>query len=98
MSKDETRSQRKEQIEKQLSGRQKKAMALMQSTRGQFVVSEALCLAIETLKNGEDRDESNDIADMELLLALFPLYRSLQAVEKDVMAAHDAENKGEPDA
>ena len=96
MNKD--RKQTKEALEAQLSEKQKKAMALMQSTRGQFVISEALCLAIETLKNGEDRDESNDIADMELLLALFPLYKSLQAVEKDVMAAHDAENQGTPDA
>ena len=53
------------------------AIELFRSLRGQFIVSQALAVAIETLKKVEPpfREESN-IEDMEILHeVLFPLYQ-----------------------
>lgn len=53
------------------------AIELFRSLRGQFIISQALAVAIETLKKVEPpyREESN-IEDMEILHeVLFPLYQ-----------------------
>ena len=51
--------------------------------RGQFIISQALCLGIKTLKKYEDKTsilysigeaEPSNRMDMELLLDAFPLY------------------------
>ena len=57
------------------------------SVRGQYIISQALCLAIDKMNDDTAgrphlREDSN-IADMEYLRdELFPIYKAIQAVEK----------------
>ena len=50
------------------------------SIRGQLILSQALCLAIEKMKEvPEPRREVSNIADMEYLRdELFPIYKTVQ--------------------
>lgn len=73
----------------------KKIADFMMSHRGHYVLSMALCIALEQLQR-RDPKGSQDVHDVELLLQLFPLYRSMQAVEKDVRAAANAEEGSMP--
>lgn len=63
--------------------RVKDATALLNSWRGQYIISQALVKAIESMKKVKPphREESN-IADMELLLVLFPIYKHTEEAEK----------------
>jgi len=65
--------------------KRKIALSLLNSPRGYFIISQALYVAIETLKKVEPphREESN-IEDMEILLeTLFPLYRDVKKAETE---------------
>ena len=64
-------------LAEQLSDEQKAAMVLMQSTRGQFIISQALCLAVDVLREREQVDPES-IGDMLKLLALFPMYETVR--------------------
>jgi hypothetical protein len=62
-----------------------KAREFAQGIRGQFIISQALCLAIEKLKevDGAMREVSN-ISDMEYLRDnLFPLYHAVQQIDPE---------------
>jgi hypothetical protein len=59
--------------------KKKLAMEFLSSTRGQYILSQALCLAIEKLESvdGVHKEVSN-INDMNLLLDhVFPMYKGL---------------------
>jgi hypothetical protein len=57
-----------------------KAIQLFDSVRGKYIVSQALCLAIKSIKEREpELQEPSNMADMELLLNLFPIYKVLEA-------------------
>jgi hypothetical protein len=54
------------------------AISLFQSWRGQYVVSQALVLAIKAINaRPPEEQEPSNVADMECLLELFPIYRDL---------------------
>ncbi len=60
--------------------KRKVAMDFLSSTRGQYIVSQALCLAIEKLESvdGVHKEVSN-INDMKLLLDhVFPIYKGIK--------------------
>ena len=53
------------------------AKNLLNSIRGQFILSQALTLAIEHMEERPDnQQEPSNQADMELLTLLFPLFAS----------------------
>lgn len=55
--------------------KREQAIKLFSSTRGQFIVSQALYLAIKKLEEvPEPQREASNIADMELLREAFPLF------------------------
>lgn len=60
-----------------------KAVALAQSMRGQFIISQALCLAIRAINSRpEELQEPSNVADMEFLVQqLFPIYRVVELSE-----------------
>jgi len=60
-----------------------KAVALAQSMRGQFILSQALCLAIKTINSRPmELQEPSNVADMEFLVQhLFPIYRVVELSE-----------------
>jgi len=62
------------------------AIALAQSPRGQYILSQALTIAINTMEEVEPfimREVSN-IADMRLIRdQLFPLFTEIQAVQDE---------------
>jgi hypothetical protein len=63
-----------------------KAWTFLLSDRGQYVLGQALCIAVKTLDRvqGPERERSN-IDDMKYLqMYLFPMYAEVQAA----MAAH----------
>ena len=53
------------------------------SMRGQYILSQALCLAIEKMnEQPENRREVSNISDMEYLRdELFPIYKAVQNAE-----------------
>jgi len=57
------------------------AMAFLLSARGNFIVSQALVLAIRTIKSRPKTfQEPSNVADMEYLLdTLFPIYKAVEA-------------------
>ena len=61
-----------------------KAIEFAGSIRGQYILSQALCLAIEKLKEvPENRREVSNISDMELLLDnLFPMFKAVQTAQQ----------------
>ena len=64
----------------------KRGILLFSSLRGQYIISQALCVAIKTLKKVKKpyREESN-IQDMEILLeTIFPLYKGVKEAEMKV--------------
>jgi hypothetical protein len=66
------------------------AVKFLNSMRGQYILSQALCLAIKEINSREPhRREPSNVADMEFLLEnLFPIYR---AVEQAEAAYHTAD-------
>jgi len=67
------------------------AILFASSVRGQYIISQALCLAIDKMKEVEPehmREESN-ISDMEFLRdELFPIYKAVQAIDIAVKEEH----------
>ena len=62
----------------------KETMEFASSVRGQYIISQALCLAIEKLnEQPENRREVSNISDMELLLDnLFPMFKAVQTAQQ----------------
>jgi len=60
------------------------AVEFLQSMRGQYIISQALCIAVKELsKVKEPHTEHSNIADMNYLLeTLFPIYRLIEGVEE----------------
>jgi len=56
------------------------AVEFASSIRGQYILSQALCLAIEKLnETPEPMQETSNISDMKYLLdELFPIYKAVQ--------------------
>ena len=73
------------------------AMLFASTVRGQYILSQALCLAITKLNDDTAgrphlREESN-ISDMEYLRdELFPIYKAVQTL--DAAVRDDAKNDG----
>ena len=59
----------------------KKAIEFASSVRGQYIISQALCLAIEKMKDEKipmNMRESSNISDMEYLRdEIFPIYKAV---------------------
>ena len=66
------------------------AVALLQSLRGQYIISQALFVALESMQNRPDTErESSNEADMRLLMEqVFSIY---PAYVKGVQAANEAQ-------
>lgn len=66
----------------EMSDKEKKqmAVALLNSQRGHYLISQALVRAIEVMSK-EKYPETSNIQDMEMLLELFPIYRLIAAVQ-----------------
>ena len=62
---------------------QVEAEEFLGSMRGQYIVSQALCIAVKEMsKVKEPHTEHSNIADMNYLLeTLFPIYRLIEGVE-----------------
>lgn len=66
------------------------AMHFATSVRGQYIISQALCVAIETMKTDLrkypiNKREISNISDMEYLRdELFPIYKAVQALDDAV--------------
>ena len=59
--------------------KRKTAMKLFSSMRGQYIIGQALAVAIDTMsKVKEPRKEISNIEDMDMLLQIFPLGRVVQ--------------------
>lgn len=69
-------------------GTQKEAATFLSSTRGSFVVGQALYMAIQELESNPEESRSiSDIADMRYLMeALFPMYAEVQKAKSKFMA------------
>jgi len=63
--------------------KQIEASEFLQSMRGQYIVSQALCLAVKEMsKVKEPHTEHSNIADMNYLIdTLFPICRLIDGVE-----------------
>ncbi len=80
--------------EQQKAIEQRKAVEFASSLRGQYILSQALCLAIEKMNEVEPKHmkEESNIADMEYLLdELFPIYKAVQTLDTDA-AVREAQN------
>lgn len=59
------------------------AVALLKSKRGEYILSQALCKAIEVMKKEpEGKREVSNIEDMEILLEIFPLFKIFEEGKK----------------
>ena len=58
----------------------KKAIEFASSVRGQYIISQALCVAIDKMSEAPDQmRENSNIDDMEFLRdELFPIYKAVQ--------------------
>ena len=65
----ETRTKRKEEITE-----------FINSPRGHYIISQALCIAVDELRSKPERErENSNIMDMEYILCnCFPVYRNIQ--------------------
>ena len=65
---------------------EQKAIEFASSVRGQYIISQALCLAIEKMKDEKipmNMRESSNIADMEYLRdELFSIYKAVQCAQE----------------
>lgn len=63
--------------------KREKALALLQSARGQYIISQALCLAIKAINcRPVELQEPSNVADMEFLIEhLFPIYRVVEEAQ-----------------
>jgi len=63
---------------------QVEATEFLGSMRGQYIVSQALCLAVKEMKKVEEpHTEHSNICDMEYLIeTLFPICRLIEGVEE----------------
>jgi hypothetical protein len=61
-----------------------KAINLLQSMRGQYIISQALCLAIKMINcRPPELQEPSNVKDMEFLVQnLFPIYRAVESAEE----------------
>jgi len=61
------------------------AIQLVQSPRGQYILSQALVVAIDTMSKVEPpHREVSNIADMQFILDhLFPMYAAIHTMEVD---------------
>ena len=64
-----------------------RAVALAQSMRGQYIISQALCLAIWAINSRPiELQEPSNVADMEFLVQhLFPIYRVVELSEEQYL-------------
>ena len=71
-------------VNQRISTDRDKAVALAQSMRGQYIISQALCLAIRSINCRPDElQEPSNVADMEFLVQhLFPIYRVVESSEE----------------
>tara|TARA_R100001480_G_scaffold77147_2_gene87187 strand:+ start:1034 stop:1279 length:246 start_codon:yes stop_codon:yes gene_type:complete len=63
--------------------KKQRALLLMDSMRGHFIVSQALLLAIELMESRTkiEEQEPSNVADMQLLLdELFPMYKPVHEI------------------
>ena len=63
--------------------KKQRAMLLMDSMRGHFIVSQALLLAIKSMESRTkiEEQEPSNVADMQLLLdELFPMYKPVHEI------------------
>lgn len=69
-------------------GTQKEAATFLSSTRGSFVVGQALYMAIQELENSPLEERAiSDIDDMRYLMeSLFPMYAEIQKAKSKFMA------------
>lgn len=63
------------------------AIKLFQSTRGHYIIGQALYIAIKEMKKvPSPYTEFSNIVDMELLMnEIFPIYKSAAAVSKSIV-------------
>lgn len=63
---------------------QEQAIEFASSVRGQYIISQALCLSIKKMKEApEHMREVSNISDMELLRDhLFPMYKAVVEAER----------------
>ena len=77
---------------------QLEATEFLQSMRGQYIISQALCLAVKEMsKVKEPHTEHSNIADMNYLIdSLFPICRLIEGVkEKREQAIKELKDKEE---
>ena len=69
---------------KKLSQVKKEVVAreLLNSVRGQYIISQALVKAVEVMKSETNYPEVSNIEDMEILLTLFPIFSGLEKAHK----------------
>jgi len=60
------------------------AQNILNSIRGQYILSQALCIAVKVLrKQPKQFREVNNIADMELLIEqIYPIYRAIERTQE----------------
>lgn len=64
-------------------------VVMMNSPRGQLIISQALVLAIESIEaRPKKRQEPSNVSDMKRLLTLFPLYKVVQQAEENWEELH----------
>ena len=74
--------------------KRREALEFACSTRGLYIISQALCVAIQAMeKVPKKKRELSNIADMRFLMeTLFPIYKNIQEAQKKFQ-----EEKGETD-
>jgi hypothetical protein len=70
--------------------------AFLGSERGRYILSQALCVAIRSLKRvPKERREASNIADMEYLVEnAFPMFRMLEKATRLFKLKKEKENEG----
>jgi len=73
----------------------KEAVKFFGSLRGQYIISQALCLAVKEMsKVKEPHTEHSNIADMNYLIKnLFPICRFIEGVEEKKKLIEDERKK-----
>jgi len=56
------------------------AEELLNSSRGHFLISQALVRAIAVMKEDKPYPETSNIEDMEMLLSIFPIYAAINGL------------------
>lgn len=68
-----------------------RALEFMRSMRGQYIISQALCLAIKYFKTlPQIQQEPSNMRDMEYLIEkIFPIYRMIENTEPEFERLRD---------